>query len=239
MMRWLGRTTEFPDPESADADGVVAVGGDCTTERLLRAYRGGIFPWPLSPQMPLFWFSPDPRYVIEPKAAHVGRSIRKQMRRGIFEVRADTDFEGVIDGCAETPRPGQEGTWITPELREGFVRLHRQGYAHSIEAWHDGALVGGLYGMSLGGVFFGESMFARAPDASKVAFATLLAHLIRWEFDFVDCQTRTEHLLRFGSVPWPRRQFLATLKRSLESPTRTGPWTLDLSPEEAAEIVPG
>ncbi len=238
-LRWLGPSLRFPSPFSADEDGIVAVGGDCTPERLLLAYRSGIFPWPVSEVLPVFWFSPDPRWALRPADAHLPRSLRKQMRRGVYEVRCDTVFEGVIDGCAAAARPGQQGTWIIPELREGFMALHDLGLAHSIEAWRDGRLVGGLYGLSLGGVFFGESMYAIAPDASKVAFATLLANLRAWGFAFVDCQTRTEHLERFGAVPWTRREFMDALKSALAMPTRTGPWTFDLGPAEAAEALRG
>ena len=238
-IRWLNRSLSFPRPDEADAEGVVAVGGDCSVESLLLAYRSGIFPWPMTRDLPLFWFSPDPRYVIELPHAHVPRSLRKQIRRGVFEVRVDTDFAGVIRGCSATPRPGQRGTWITPALREGFSRLHELGYAHSVEAWRDGALVGGLYGLSLGGAFFGESMFAVEPDASKVAFTTLLGNLTQWGFDFVDCQTRTDHLERFNAVPWPRARFLAALDASLAKPTRVGRWTFDLDPVAALDAISG
>lgn len=232
-VRWLGRTNSFPSPHEADGEGVVALGGDCSVERLLLAYRSGIFPWPMSRELPLLWFSPDPRYVIELPRAHLPRSLRKQCRRGVYEVRVDTDFAGVIRGCSAAPRPGQRGTWITPALREGFLRLHELGFAHSIEAWRDGALVGGLYGLSLGGAFFGESMFATEPDASKVAFATLLGNLTHWGFDFIDCQTRTEHLERFGAVPWPRARFLEVLAGSVARDTRSGKWAFELGPAEA------
>jgi leucyl/phenylalanyl-tRNA--protein transferase len=232
-IRWLNRSLVFPSPDEADAEGVVAVGGDCGVERLLLAYRSGIFPWPMTRDLPLFWFSPDPRYVIDLPHAHVPRSLRKEVRRGRFEVRTDTDFEGVIRGCAGAHRPGQRGTWITPALRSGFLKLHAEGWAHSIEAWEEGRLVGGLYGLSLGGAFFGESMFAEAPDASKVAFATLLGNLIHWGFRFVDCQTRTEHLARFNAVPWPRARFLEVLQGALAQETRKGPWRFDLAPADA------
>lgn len=238
-LRWLTRAHAFPHPDKADADGIVAVGGDCDPERLLLAYRSGIFPWPLSASLPLFWFSPDPRWVLRPEEAHLPRSLRKQMRRGVYDVRADTAFEAVIDGCAAAPREGQQGTWITPELRAGFVKLHKRGLAHSVEAWEGDALVGGLYGLALGGGFFGESMFARAPDASKVAFATLLANLAHWGFDFVDCQTRTDHLERFGAKPWSRRSFLAALRGALEKPTRPGPWTFELTGGAAEARIEG
>ncbi len=239
MIRWMNRRSSFPDPETADAEGVVAVGGDCDPERLLLAYRSGIFPWPISARLPLLWFSPDPRWVVEPQRAHIPKSLRKQVRRGVFTVRSDTHFAEVIDGCARTPRPGQASTWIVPALREGFLGLHRMGLAHSIEAWEGDALVGGLYGLSLGSAFFGESMFAQRPDASKVAFAVLLGHLNAWGFSFVDCQTRTEHLERFGAKAWTRLQFLEALRVATTSPTRPGPWSLDLDPAEAIERIVG
>jgi leucyl/phenylalanyl-tRNA--protein transferase len=222
----------FPPPEGATREGVVAVGGDFRPERLLLGYSQGIFPWPTE-GMPLLWFSPDPRFVVAPRDAHLPRSLRKRIRKGGFEVRADTAFERVIDACAAAPREGQRGTWITPELRDGYVALHRLGYAHSIECWMQGELVGGLYGVALGGMFFGESMFARAPDASKIAFATLLGNLAAWDFALVDCQVYTEHLDRFGAVEIPRRAFLKTLRQSVALPTRRGPWQLPLSPVDA------
>ncbi len=222
----------FPPPEGASPEGVVAVGGDYAPERLLLAYGQGIFPWPTE-GYPLLWFSPDPRFVLEPARAHVGRSLRKTIRRGEYRVTADTAFRRVIQACAASPRPGQSGTWITKGLVRGFEALHRRGFAHSIEAWRDDTLVGGLYGVSLGGTFFGESMFAEAPDASKVAFATLLGNLVEWDFDLVDCQVPTAHLARFGAQTWPRSRFLAALHESLERPTRRGKWTLPLSPVDA------
>ena len=237
MIPWLTRKIAFPSPERADKDGVVAVGGDLSLERVLLAYRSGIFPWPIEHDMPLFWFSPDPRWVIEPKAAHLPRSLRKEMRRGTYEVRADTAFAAVINACAETSRPGQESTWITEDMETAYNALHRAGWAHSIEAWADGELVGGLYGISIGGMFFGESMFARAPDASKVAFATLLGNLVEWGFDLVDCQTKTEHLLRFGAVGWKRKKFLAAVAETQTKPTRMGPWKLDLPAAEAEKRI--
>lgn len=228
----------FPSPDRATPEGIVAVGGDASPERLLLAYRSGIFPWPHE-DLPLLWFSPDPRYVLVPEQAHLGRSLRKRARRGIFEVRTDTAFTEVMRACSASPRPGQNGTWITPELIEGYTKLHALGYAHSIESWQDGQLVGGLYGVSLGGMFFGESMFARAPDASKVAFATLLGNLVAWGFDLVDCQAPTAHLERFGAEEWPRRRFLRVLRMSLERPTRRGAWQFELGPAEAVEKLKG
>jgi leucyl/phenylalanyl-tRNA--protein transferase len=221
----------FPPAELAEDNGVLAVGGDVSEERLLLAYSSGIFPWPHE-GLPLLWHSPDPRTVLIPRDIHVGRSLEKSIRRGLYEVRLDTAFRQVIRGCSQKDRPNQDGTWITEEMIEGYVALHRRGLAHSIEAWRGDELVGGLYGISLGAAFFGESMFAEAPDASKVAFATLVRQLDRWGFDFVDCQVHTEHLERFGAIEWSRKRFLAALKLALKKPTRIGPWRLD--PEGAA-----
>ncbi|MFN9809809.1 MAG: leucyl/phenylalanyl-tRNA--protein transferase [Deltaproteobacteria bacterium] len=222
----------FPPAEGASREGVVAVGGDFKPERLLLAYSQGIFPWPTE-GMPLLWFSPDPRFVLRPREVHVGRSLGKVLRRDGFEVRFDTAFEAVIRACGLAPRPGQDGTWIQEDLIEGYLELHRLGYAHSVEAWRGGALVGGLYGVSLGSCFFGESMFAAAPDASKVAFVTLLAHLERWGIGLVDCQVKTAHLARFGGREVSRRDFLVELRRRVAEPTRRGPWLAELRPSEA------
>jgi leucyl/phenylalanyl-tRNA--protein transferase len=216
----------FPPPQLAEDSGVLAVGGDLSEDRLILAYSSGIFPWPHE-GLPLLWHSPDPRTVLVPSEIHVGRSLEKSIRRGTYEVRLDTAFRQVMRGCSQKERPNQDGTWITDDMIEGYVALHRRGLAHSVEAWRGDELVGGLYGVSLGAAFFGESMFAEAPDASKVAFATLVRQLDRWGFDFVDCQVHTEHLERFGAVEWSRTHFLAALKRALKKPTRVGPWTFD------------
>jgi leucyl/phenylalanyl-tRNA--protein transferase len=231
--RFGSRRVVFPPPSSANEDGVLAIGGRPDALTLLTAYSQGIFPWPHE-GYPLLWFCPDPRFVLVPGEAHLHRSLKKTMRKDTFEIRADTAFEPVMRGCAAAYRPGQDGTWINPAMLAGYTDLHRQGFAHSIEAWQDGRLVGGLYGISLGAVFFGESMYAEVPDASKVAFATLLANLKRWEFELVDCQSATEHLARFGAVDWPRARFLNVLKKALEAPTRKGPWVLEVGPAEAA-----
>lgn len=223
----------FPPASWASRDGVIAVGGRPDPETLKAAYGRGIFPWPHQ-GYPLLWFCPDPRFVLVPSEVHVSRSLRKAMRRGLYEIRVDTAFPEVIRHCSALERPGQDGTWITPEMIAGYTVLHEEGIAHSIEAWEDGRLVGGLYGVSLGAVFFGESMFALAPDASKIAFATLAANLVRWEFALIDCQSYTEHLAAFGAVEWPRPRFLALLKKALRAPTRAGKWALELGPAEAA-----
>ncbi len=221
--------TLFPPPAKADPSGLLAVGGDLSPKRVLAAYAKGIFPW-YSEGQPILWHSPDPRFVLEPKSFHLPRSLAKERRRGTFQVRLDTAFEAVIDACAETRRPGQNGTWITAEMRESYLALHRLGFAHSVEAWSETTLAGGLYGISLGSVFFGESMFAHAPDASKVAFATLVEQLQRWQFTLIDCQQQTEHLARFGAEAWPRPRFLRQLTVGLESPTRRGRWEWDPPP---------
>lgn len=222
----------FPRPNRADEDGILAIGAHPTPELLLAAYRRGIFPWPHE-GMPLPWFSPDPRFALRPERAHLGRSLKKTLRSGRFEVRADTAFQAVVAACARLPRPDQNGTWITPEIFLGYRELHHRGLAHSIEAWRNGQLVGGLYGLALGGVFFGESMFATEPDASKVAFATLLANLVRWRFPLVDCQAETHHLARFGARNWTRNRFLVVLRNALDRPDRRGPWVLEVGPQEA------
>lgn len=225
-MHFLGPDpTRFPPVEEADEDGILAVGGDLSPQRLVEAYRRGIFPW-YSEGLPILWHCPDPRFALEPKKMHVPKSLRKVMRRGTYEVRLDTAFEAVIDGCAKTRRPGQRGTWITRDMRKAYVRLHQLGLAHSAEAWVGDELMGGLYGVSLGAVFYGESMFARADDASKVAFATLVEWLASWGVELIDCQQETEHLKRFGAEPWPRTKFVAELERLMQFPTRQGRWSL-------------
>jgi leucyl/phenylalanyl-tRNA--protein transferase len=228
----LTRDLVFPPPEGASADGLVAVGGDTRPERLVLAYSQGIFPWPHQ-GLPLLWFSPDPRFVIRFEHAHVGRSLRKRVRAQPFEIRVDTAFEEVLAGCSATPRPGQDGTWITDDIRTGFLALHDRGIAHSIEAFQDGVLVGGLYGVAIGKSFCGESMFAHAADASKIAMVALLGNLAHWDFHFVDCQVHTEHLARFGAEQVPRTTFLELLRRAVAEPTRTGPWRFPLDPVQA------
>jgi leucyl/phenylalanyl-tRNA---protein transferase len=216
---------EFPPAELADVSGIVAVGGDLRPERLLEAYRHGIFPW-YSDGQPILWHSPDPRFVLPLDGFHLPRSLKKVIARGTYEVRFDTAFDQVMRACAETTRPGQRGTWITDEMLAAYVELHRLGYAHSVESWsQDGKLAGGLYGVALGAVFFGESMFARAPDASKVALVSLVEWLRAKGFLFIDCQQETEHLGRFGAEPWPRDVFLLALSEALTHATLQGSWT--------------
>lgn len=216
----------FPPPHLADASGLLAVGGDLRPQRLLLAYSQGIFPWYQAGQ-PILWHSPDPRMVLRAEELRVPRSLAKTMRRAPFRLSLDSAFRRVVEACASARRPGQRGTWITPAMKDAYAALHREGVAHSVEAWKGEALVGGLYGVSVGAAFFGESMFTRVPDASKVAFVALVRQLERWGIRLVDCQVYTEHLARFGAEEWPRRQFLAALRKALAQPTRPGPWRFD------------
>jgi leucyl/phenylalanyl-tRNA--protein transferase len=225
----LPREPVFPDPRRAEPDGLLAVGGDLSPRRLLTAYAAGIFPW-YCDASPILWWSPDPRLVLEAGAIHVPRSLERTLRRGTFEVRADTAFDRVIRRCAAKPRPGQSGTWITSAMVAAYEELHREGYAHSFEAWRGGELAGGLYGVSLGGAFFGESMFADQPDASKVAFVGAARWLERHGIRLVDCQVATEHLARFDAREIPRAEFLRRLAAALEAPTLRGRWDLGEGP---------
>jgi leucyl/phenylalanyl-tRNA--protein transferase len=222
----LPRELVFPPPEEADPSGLLAVGGDLSPERLLLAYSMGIFPWPHE-GLPLLWFSPDPRWVISCAELHVPRRLARSLRAGQYEVRLDTSFADVIRACAAAPRPGQDGTWITGDMIAAYERLHALGFAHCAEAWLEGELVGGLYGVSLGGCFFGESMFTRAPDASKTALVTLIRQLAAWGFTLFDCQTHTPHVERLGAKAWSRARFLATIAAAQGMPTRRGVWRLE------------
>lgn len=222
----LPRAHAFPDPHEADDDGLIAVGGDLHPDRVLLAYRMGIFPW-YSEGQPILWWSPDPRTVLEPAAIHVPRSLAKRMRRGDYQITLDTAFERVIGACAERSRPGQDSTWITDEMQAAYIELHAKGFAHSCEAWRDGELVGGLYGIALGKLFCGESMFAMAPDASKSAFVTLTRQLHLWGFELIDCQMRTDHLARFGAVDLPREAYLEKVAALGRLPGRVGRWQFD------------
>lgn len=222
----LTRRIAFPDPQEADADGLLAYGGDLSPQRLLTAYAMGIFPWPSGEAWPLLWFSPDPRMILVPSALHISHSLRKMINKGAFEMRFDTAFAQVVRACAMTRRPGQQGTWITRDMVRAYGELYELGFAHSVEAWSEGRLVGGLYGVSLGAAFFGESMFTHRPNASKVAFVQLVRQLQAWDFHVVDCQIYSDHLARFGAIAWPREQFLCTLAQALQVPTRRGRWAL-------------
>jgi len=216
----------FPPPDYADPSGLLAVGGDLSNERLLEAYRVGIFPW-YSDDQPILWWSPDPRLILDLKDFKISRSLGKTLKKGVFQVTFDHAFEEVIQACAVVPREAQNGTWITAEMQEAYINLHGLGYAHSVETWFGGKLAGGLYGVSLGKCFFGESMFHLKTDASKVALATLVERLKRWDFHFIDSQMTTEHMVRLGAKELPRRIFLKRLQSALRHPTRRGRWRID------------
>jgi leucyl/phenylalanyl-tRNA---protein transferase len=221
----LDRRLLFPPVHLAE-DGLLAVGGDLRPERLVLAYSQGIFPW-FEDGQPILWHSPDPRMVLTTATLHVPKSLRKVMRRSPYRITLDTAFGAVIENCAGATRHDQRGTWITRSMQNAYTDLHRQGLAHSVEAWQDDSLVGGLYGVSLGAAFFGESMFTLRPDASKVAFVTLVEQLARWGIDLIDSQVHTDHLARFGAEEWPRERYLAALAEALRHPTRQGRWSFD------------
>ncbi|MGH7847054.1 MAG: leucyl/phenylalanyl-tRNA--protein transferase [Candidatus Binatia bacterium] len=213
----------FPRPERADPSGLLAIGGDLSSQRLLAAYRLGIFPW-YSVGQPILWWSPDPRVIIELNEFHVSRRLRQRLRQGRFTITFDQAFDQVIQACATVPRKGEKGTWITAEMTEAYERLHKEGFAHSAESWLEDKLVGGIYGVSLGRCFFGESMFFRATDASKVAFAALVERLRAWEFHLIDAQIINPHLIRLGAKEISRKAFLARLQKALSYPTLLGSW---------------
>jgi leucyl/phenylalanyl-tRNA---protein transferase len=204
----------FPNPELAEEDGLLAVGGDLSEDRLLLAYSMGIFPW-YTDGPPVLWWSPDPRLVLIPAELNISRSLRQVINKGLFTIKMDTAFAEVIRNCAEIRREGQQGTWITEEMVEAYIRLHHAGYAHSVESWQNGELVGGLYGIALGSAFFGESMFAKKSSASKIALVTLAEYLRALDYSFIDCQVTTEHLKSLGAREMPRRKFLRMLKEAL------------------------
>jgi len=226
MLTWLNRETyDFPPLERAlrEPNGLLAAGGDLSAERLLAAYRHGCFPWFQEGQPPLWW-SPDPRTVLSPHEVHVSRSLAKILRQGRFEVSFDTDFAAVIQGCAG-PRSYADGTWITDAMQQAYIELHQRGFAHSVEVRLNGELVGGLYGLAIGKLFFGESMFSRADNASKVGFATLATHLVKWGFVLIDCQMPTSHLQSLGAYAIPRSEYGRYLQLYLDQPN-TADWTV-------------
>ncbi|MCH7927704.1 MAG: leucyl/phenylalanyl-tRNA--protein transferase [Candidatus Dadabacteria bacterium] len=214
----------FPDPKLADAHGLLAIGGDLSAERLLLAYENGIFPW-YSEDQPILWFSPDPRLVLFPAKIIVSRSLKKTINKKVFDIRFDSNFEEVIVECSKIERKDQDGTWITNNMIDAYIDLHNQGYAHSVEAYFEGSLVGGLYGVSLGGAFFGESMFHTMTDASKVALYYLVDKLKDWDFDFIDSQVVTEHMKNLGAEEISREKYLLLLQNSLKKKTRNSKWS--------------
>jgi len=213
----------FPNPHYADDGGLLAYGGDLSTKRLLSAYTHGIFPW-FSEGDPILWWSPNPRLLLYTDKFKLSKSFRRVLRSGKFSVTFDQDFSGVIQHCASIPRKGQESTWIVPEMIEAYRRLHKEGYAHSVEVYYEGKLVGGLYGLALGRAFFGESMFSLVSDASKVAFKALSDVLGSRGYDFIDCQMKTDHMVRLGAEVVQRDIFLDALSTTIEEPTEMGPW---------------
>ncbi|KJR40928.1 leucyl/phenylalanyl-tRNA--protein transferase [Candidatus Magnetoovum chiemensis] len=213
----------FPSPHFANRDGLLAVGGDLSPKRLLAAYAMGIFPW-YDKHSPILWWSPDPRLVIFPKDFKMSRSLKQTIKKDSFTVTMDQNFEQVIIACANTKRNDSDGTWITKEMTEAYISLHKLGCAHSIETWQDGKLVGGLYGIALGGAFFGESMFTLVSNASKVALAALIRQLIQWNFLIIDCQVRTNHLISLGAVEIKRSKFMQILNEALKMPSLKGIW---------------
>jgi leucyl/phenylalanyl-tRNA---protein transferase len=224
MLTWLQRDDlSFPPLENAlcEPNGLLAAGGDLSAERLLAAYRHGCFPWYQDGQ-PLLWWSPDPRTVLYPEELHVSRSLRKKLRQGAFCVTIDQAFRGVIEGCAG-PRSYTDGTWITTPMQSAYIKLHQLGVAHSVEVWQEERLVGGLYGLAMGRLFFGESMFSHTTDASKVGFVTLVERLQDWRFKLIDCQMQTQHLASFGARTISRQTFAKALASYLDEPS-TARW---------------
>lgn len=226
MLTWLSTNSPFPPLEAAldEPDGLLAVGGDLSPVRLLDAYSRGIFPW-YNEGDPILWWSPDPRMVLLPAELKISRSLRKRLRKREFEVSFDRCFSDVMRHCG-APRDGQSGTWINPAMVRAYTELHRLGHAHSVETWCGGALVGGLYGVAIGRVFFGESMFMRATDASKVAFAHLVRQIERWGFGLIDCQMQTAHLASLGALPIPRSEFKQRLAELIDYPNHAN-WQFD------------
>lgn len=227
MIPWLDARDPFPPVERAlrEPNGLLAAGGDLSPERLVDAYRHGIFPW-FGEEDPLLWWSPDPRMVLFLRELHVSRSLRRTMKSGQFSVTSDRAFRQVMAGCAE-PRADEAGTWITDDMVEAYGELAQRGFAHSVETWNDGHLVGGLYGVAIGRMFYGESMFSRQTDASKVALVALTRQLQRWGFQIIDCQMSTGHLASLGAREVPRAEFLERMRTLARQPGVPGPWTLD------------
>ncbi len=227
MIPWLGLRDPFPPVEQALAEpnGLLAAGGDLSPARLLDAYAHGIFPW-FNDEDPVLWWSPDPRMVLLPRELHLSRSLRRTIRSQEFTVTFDGAFQAVMKGCAG-PRDKQDGTWITADMMRAYTRMAELGHAHSVEAWADGELAGGLYGVAVGRIFYGESMFTRRSNASKVAVSWLARQLDRWQFELIDCQMSTEHLASLGAREVPRADFLRRLERAIALPPVPSPWVIE------------
>jgi len=212
----------FPDPMDSEEDGLLAIGGDLSVQRLISAYATGVFPW--YERKPILWWSPDPRTILYPNEFKISKSLKRVIRSGKFEVRLDTAFSRVIDMCGRIPREGENGTWITTDMKMAYKQLYVLGVAHSAETFHNNHLVGGLYGVSIGKAFFGESMFHTETDASKIAFATLASWLYERDFMFIDCQMHTEHLRSLGAIDIPKADYLKLLAKAISFPTLKGKW---------------
>jgi leucyl/phenylalanyl-tRNA--protein transferase len=227
MIPWLDSHEPFPPVSAAleEPNGLLAAGADLSEERLIEAYRSGIFPW-FSEEQPPLWWSPDPRMVLFPQEFKISRSLTKRLRKRDYEIRTDSCFEAVMRACA-APRAAQDGTWITDDMIAAYCALNRRGMAHSVETWINGELAGGLYGIALGRMFYGESMFARATDASKLALAHLVRQLEHMDFGMIDCQMRTSHLASFGAREIPRREFMLKLQELVNYPAIPGAWRID------------
>jgi leucyl/phenylalanyl-tRNA---protein transferase len=236
MIPFLGPTDPFPPVDQAldHPDGLLAAGGTLSMKRLVDAYKQGIFPW-FNDGDPVLWWSPDPRTVLVPSRLHVSHSLRKRLKKNQFLVTIDAAFARVLDGCA-APRAEDSGTWLTAQMRRAYTSLHIAGLAHSVEVWIDGELAGGIYGVALGRMFFGESMFSRRTDASKIAMARLAAQLDRWGFPLIDCQLETDHLMSLGAEPMPRREFVTEVARLVTEPEPT--WQLDEDLQGSAAHLP-
>ena len=225
MIPWIASADSFPPLELALAEpnGLLCAGADLAPDTLLRAYRDGIFPW-YSAGQPILWWSPDPRMVLVPGEFRISRSLRRTLRRGAYRIRLDSAFPAVIRACARTPRKGQSGTWITAAMQSAYCELYELGYAHSVETWVDEALVGGIYGLAIGRMFYGESMFSRRANASKIAIAHLCKQLEHWNFGMIDCQMNTPHLASLGAREIPREEFIQRLQELVHYPDLPSPW---------------
>jgi leucyl/phenylalanyl-tRNA--protein transferase len=231
VIPWLRPDTPFPplDAALAEPNGLLAASSDLTPRRLLDAYRQGIFPW-YGGDQPVLWWSPDPRMVLFIEDFRIARSLRKRLKQQTVEIRVDTAFRSVIEACARVHRPGQAGTWITPAIIDAYTALHEAGNAHSVETWSNGRLIGGLYGVAIGRMFFGESMFADEPDASKIALVHLVEVLRARGFPLIDCQQETAHLASFGARPIPRTTFAHHVAALVHSNQPGRPWTTPVAP---------
>ncbi len=221
----LGDELKFPPPDLANEEGILAFGGDLRPERIMLGYHHGIFPW-YSSDTPILWWSPDPRFVLYPDELHVSKSTRQVLRKGIFEVTFDCAFEQVINACQQVPRPDQDGTWITDALKAAYIQIHQLGFAHSVEVWKEGELVGGLYGVNIGKVYFGESMFSLVSNASKIGFISLVNQLKKEGISLIDCQVETQYLHSLGGRNVPRHEFLKQLNYAIDDNSLNYSWSI-------------